>query len=186
MRRVERPAAKHNLAPGTDLHQPLRAAVLDTGSAGAIEQHTGNVRATADRQVGTPCGRFEIGARITAARAVLLISVVEARAFLLTSVKIQIAPVPRLHRRLDERRTQRIGIATLGHIERATLAMKLCLTRRQLRLEMFGSAEVRQHICVRVSSWGICTRSAALARATAGATSFHDQPVSPVSRAHSS
>ena len=105
MRRVERSAAEHNFAPGTDLHQPLSASVLDTGGTGAIKQHTGNMRAAANRQVGTLLGGFEIGARITAPHAVFLISVVEPHSLLLTTVEVPIEPVPCLPRCLNEGRT---------------------------------------------------------------------------------
>ena len=137
LRRIERATAEHNFALGADLRQPRRVPILDPGSVGAFEQHTGNVGATADSQVGTARYGFEIGARIAAARAVLLVRVVETHALLLMTVEIRIASVPRLRRRADECRAQRIGIASLGHIERTTLAMEGCLIRGHLRLEMF-------------------------------------------------
>ena len=37
LRRVERAAAEHNFAPGTNLRQPLCIAVFDTGGAGVFE-----------------------------------------------------------------------------------------------------------------------------------------------------
>ena len=149
LRRVKRAAAEYNFAPGTDLSQPLRAPIFDTGGTAALEQHTRDVRSAADSQVGPKRRGFEIGTRIATARAVLLINIVVAHAFLFTAVEVRVAPVARLHRRLDERRAQRVGIAALGNIKRTTPTMKRRFKSRQLRLEMFGSSEVRQHIGIR-------------------------------------
>ena len=104
LRRIKRAAAENYFAPGTDLSQPLPAPIFDTGGMAALEQHTRDVRSAADSQVGPKRRGFEIGTRIATARAVLLINIVVAHAFLFTSVEIRVAPVARLHRRLDERR----------------------------------------------------------------------------------
>ena len=144
LRRIDRAAAKNDLAPRARLLLAPVAAVVDADRAAAVEGDSGRQRVGDHLEVGPLHRRPEIGVGGRPAHAVPHRHVERAKPLLPLAVEIGADRIARLPARLDEGVVERVAFAPMRRRKRSGVAA-IGVSRPAKALR---AAEVRQHVLV--------------------------------------
>ena len=142
LRRVDGAAGEQNLPFGAGNVPLALSHILDADGAAVLDHDAGRLRLGQDGEIFARRGRMQIGGRRAPARTAFLRHLKQAAAELDRAVEIRIERQAGLLRRFDEGVAQRVGVGTLGNVERPVGAVEFIVQA----LVALGFLEVGQNV----------------------------------------
>ena len=140
--RQQRPGAEQHFARGAHFLQLPTLAVLHAHRTAALHQHPRGLRAGDDLQVRPAQVRREVALGGAVAFPILVGDLVQAHAFLVWPVEVQVVRVARLHPGVHKALAHAVRRAQVGHVEGPALPVQGAADA----FVVFGTHKVGQHI----------------------------------------